>query len=78
MDRGGIEPPTPGFSVLLKSLNSSEKETIFEILEALGTAVEIDDISILPELLSVIEAWPKLPEAIKKAIMALIRSDDSD
>ena len=85
MDRGGIEPPTPGFSVGLSSrpdslLTSDElsgcdssgngDETgTQQKAQHLGGSSALND----PRLARLIEVWPMLAQDVKRAILRLAR-----
>ncbi len=92
VDRGGIEPPTPGFSVglssapdsLLTSHNLSgcdssgngEESGTQQKAQHLDGYLTRND----PRLARLIEVWPMLAEDVKRAILRLTRlvGDDSD
>ena len=84
--RGGIEPPTPGFSIGVSSSPESQltghHHTSYAntsdgpINEAQQKAQHYgrDPVEITPDLTQVIEAWPTLPPAIREAILAILRA----
>jgi hypothetical protein len=84
--RGGIEPPTPGFSIGVSSAPESaltgHHQTSYEnspdgpITEAQQKAQHYgrDPVENAPELTQVVEAWPTLPPAIREAILAMLRA----
>ena len=84
--RGGIEPPTPGFSIGVSSAPESQltghHHTSYAntsdgpITEAQQEAQHYgrDPVEITPDLAQVIEAWPTLPPAIREAVLATLRA----
>jgi len=79
--RGGIEPPTPGFSIGVSSAHESaitgyhhtgyvntSDGPITEPQQYRQETAEFD-----PDLGQLIEAWPTLPPAIREAILAMLR-----
>ena len=86
MGRGGIEPPTPGFSVGVSSAPDSSltghHQTGYEntpdgpIGEAQQKAQHYgrEPVEITADLAQVIEAWPTLPPAIREAVLAMLRA----
>ena len=79
--RGGIEPPTPGFSIGVSSAPESQltghHQTSYvntsdgPITEAQQKEQQYgrDPVEITSDLAQVIEAWPTLPPAIREAIL---------
>jgi len=75
MGRSGFEPPTHGFSVRCSEDVSAEKtETCGNPAEALTSNLTPESPKLPPDLAEIISAWPLLPEAIRAAILAIIRA----
>jgi hypothetical protein len=83
LGRGGIEPPTHGFSVRCRKDTSQEKTKTCKSTETQLTPqltpktpkqAEIDTQNLLPDLAEIVTIWPELPEHIKAAIKALIQT----
>ena len=86
MGRGGIEPPTPGFSIGVSSAPDSSltghHQTGYEntpdgpIGDAQQKAQHYgrEPVEITADLAQVIEAWPTLPPAIREAVLAMLRA----
>ena len=83
MGRGGIEPPTHGFSVRCSNSAGVDGTRTYEnSAEALTPQLtpeipkqgEIDTSKLSSELAEIVAVWPKLPEHIKRAIRALVRT----
>jgi hypothetical protein len=86
MGRGGIEPPTHGFSVRCKKNVSREKGKTCETANTQLTPQltpkspkqpKIDTENLPPDLTEIVAVWPKLPEHIKAAIKALVHTHSS-
>ena len=76
---GGFEPPTHGFSVLCRKNTNPDKtktcETTKEQLTPKTQKQGKNDTQNLPaDLAEIIAVWPQLPEAIRSAIVAIVRS----
>jgi len=87
--RGGIEPPTPGFSIGVSSASDSSltdhHQTSYantsdgpiteaqQIAQQYGQETTEND----PDLTRVIEAWPSLPAALHAAVLAMIDAADT-
>ena len=68
----GFEPTYNGFAARPLASTSTEKRSTFEQApEQLG-AHKAED----PNLATVVEAWPKLPEGTRKAVKAMIEAAD--
>ena len=77
MVRGGVEPPTHGFSVR-EETGCFPGNTAFSANPgANAVAVETKPAHIAPDLQAIIDAWPTLPEAIRAGILAMIRAAGS-
>jgi hypothetical protein len=83
MGRGGVEPPTHGFSVRCQENTTNEtintcgnqQPPLTPQLTPESQKQAQLDISKLPsELTEVVSAWPNLPEHIKTAIMSLVNA----
>jgi len=83
MGRGGIEPPTHGFSVRCSKNITTEKaktcETTKEPLTPQLTPKspkqpKIDTSGLPSDLAEIVAVWPELPEYIKAAIKAMIET----
>ena len=72
--RGGVEPPTLGFSVTEQTAKSSGDTTISASAGANAGAVETKTAHDDPDLQAIIDAWPALPEAIKAGIVAMVQA----
>ena len=79
MGRAGIEPATPGFSVLcpdsarpklVKALRPPDPV----IAAPAQRAGRVEAPTPPPDLAAVVAAWPTLPEAIKAGILAMVRA----
>ena len=71
MDRGGIEPPTHGFSVREQTALFPRKSGIPEVT---GSKSPQANEPFDADLQAVIDRWPELPEPIKAGIVAMIRA----
>ena len=77
--RGGFEPPTHGFSVHCTGNTSLDR---IETCESPKTQLtqnsqkqgKIDTSELSPDHVEVVTVWPELPDHIKAATKALIRS----
>jgi hypothetical protein len=70
VDRAGIEPATHGFSVCKEYQKTPPKTTISP---AVDTDFDTTSPSLVdPDLARIIEAWPQLPDPIRRAVLALI------
>ena len=74
MGRGGLEPPTHGFSIhcqgeLTDCRSNTSEPCKKNLAENLALLVQEH-----PDLAQIGEAWPNLPEHIKQAIKALINT----
>jgi hypothetical protein len=83
MGRGGFEPPTHGFSVRCTENTSAEKTKTCEAVETQLTPQltpksqkqsKIDTSELPPDLAEIVTVWPVLPDHIKVAIKALIKT----
>ena len=83
MGRSGFEPPTHGFSVRCSTPvnidTASDYENVTNKLTPNLTPKhqkqgEIDTSRLSDDLAEVIEMWPKLPDAIRSAIVAIVRA----
>ncbi len=72
LGRGGLEPPTHGFSVRCSDSVSSDGATTYANVDPALTALLTDSCRKWPELIAVVEAWPELPEAVKAGIVAMV------
>jgi len=81
MGRGGIEPPTHGFSVRCSKNASPEQTKTCEISKTQLTPQltpksqkqgQIDTQNLPADLAEIVAVWPKLPEYIKVAVKALV------
>ena len=72
--RGGIEPPTHGFSVCEETGCFPGNAAVFANPGANAVAVETKPAHLAPDLQAIIDAWPTLPEAIRTGIVAMIRA----
>jgi hypothetical protein len=82
MGRSGFEPPTHGFSVRCTKNTSVEKTKTCETAKTQLTPQltpksqkegEIGAQNIPPDLAEIVAVWSKLPDAIRSAIVAIIR-----
>jgi hypothetical protein len=70
--RGGVEPPTHGFSVR-EETGCFPGNTAFSANPgANAVAVETKPAHISPDLQAVIDRWSNLPDAIKAGILAMV------
>jgi len=83
LGRGGIEPPTHGFSVrCTKNVTPEETNTCETAKEQLTPQLtpkspkqgEMDTSELPPDLVEIKAAWPELPEAIRSVIVAAVRA----
>ena len=74
MVRGGVEPPTHGFSVSEETSDFPGNTAVFANPGANAVALETKPAHIAPDLQVIIDAWPTLPEAIQAGILAMIRA----
>jgi len=83
MGRGGLEPPTHGFSVRCsKNTNTCETKTCETSKEPLTPQLtpqshkqpQIDTSKLPPDLARIIESWPTLPDHIKAAIKIMVET----
>ena len=83
MGRGGIEPPTHGFSVRCsENTNLEETETYKNSNEQLTPQLtpnsqkqgKINTCNLTADLAEIVAIWLKLPEHIKAAIKALVQT----
>ena len=65
METTGIEPATSGLQTIKPREKSLENSMLFYALAQFATQFAM-------ELAKIIEAWPKLPEPIQKAMLTLI------
>jgi len=69
---------TRTFNLLIKSQSATPeipgKKAHSENCAAPGAAVGSENTPIDPDLAAVVDAWPKLPEAIRAGILAMIRA----
>jgi hypothetical protein len=81
MGRGGIEPPTHGFSVrCCKDTNPGKTKTCETTKEQLTPQLtpkspnqaKIDTQNLPADLAGIVEVWPELPEHIKAAVKVLV------
>jgi hypothetical protein len=72
--RGGVEPPTHGFSVSEETSYFPGKTAFSANPGANAVALETQPAHIAPDLQTIIDAWPTLPEAIRTGILAMIRA----
>ena len=70
MVRGGIEPPTHGFSVHQQTAKSPGKTLVSKAAGAVETKTCNSD----ADLQAIIDRWPDLPEAIRAGIVAMVRA----
>ena len=71
MGRGGLEPPTHGFSVReIDNLNTSKKSTC-DFEHRAAAVNDAKSVHETPELQVLIERWDDLPESIRKQIIEL-------
>jgi hypothetical protein len=75
--RGGVEPPTLGFSVTEQTAKSSGNRPISRSAGADAGAVETKNAHADPDLQAIIDAWPSLPEAIRAGILAVAKAAGS-
>ena len=78
MGRGGIEPPTHGFSVRCRKNITADKRKTCEIPKEQLTPksqnqAKIDTQKLPADLAKVVAAWPEVPEHIKTAIKSLLQ-----
>ena len=74
MGRGGVEPPTHGFSVRCDNGITSAQDSTSESSQknlSLYLALLVQK---HPDLALIAEAWPNLPEHIRAAIKALVQT----
>ena len=74
MGRGGIEPPTHGFSVRGNRPETPDISADWTIGAAPALHPAPDSAVSDPDLRLLIEAWPALPEALRAGIMAMVRA----
>ncbi len=83
MGRGGFEPPTHGFSVrCTKNTNPDKTKTCETSKEQLTPQLtpetqkqgKNDTLELPADLAEIVRCWPKLPSAIRSAIVAIVRS----
>ena len=85
MGRGGIEPPTHGFSVRCsknitadktKTCETSKEQLTLQLTPNSQKQPEIDTEKLPADLAEIISVWPELPEHIKAAIKALVQTNN--
>jgi len=69
-----IELATHGFSVRADTPENTGKTSVSSEAGADAGAVETKLAQFSPDLQSLIDAWPTLPEAIKAGILAMVRA----
>jgi hypothetical protein len=83
MGRGGVEPPTHGFSVRCsknittddtKTCETSKPQLTLQLTPNSPKQGKIDTPELSPDLAEIVNIWPELPEHIKAAFKALIQS----
>jgi hypothetical protein len=72
--RGGVEPPTHGFSVRQQTPENTGKTQVSDAAGADAGAVETKTAQFPPDLQALIDAWPTLPDAIRAGILAMVRA----
>jgi len=72
--RGGIEPPTHGFSVCEETGYFPGNTAVSANPGANAVALESKPAHFDPDLQAIIDAWPTLPEAIRTGILAMMRA----
>ena len=79
--RGGIRTHTPltGYGILSPDATRGNPEENADLQKgaAPGAAVGAENGPIDPDLARVIEAWPKLPAAIRAGVLAMIDAADT-
>ena len=83
MGRGGVEPPTHGFSVRCrknttpektKTCKTSKEQLTPQLTPKTQEQGKIDTQNLPPDLAEIVAIWPQLPEHIKAAIKALVQT----
>ena len=83
MGRGGVEPPTHGFSVRCskntnpdktKTCKTTEQQLTPQLTPKSPKQPKIDTSELPSDLAEIVQLWPELPEHIKAAIKALIQT----
>ena len=78
LGRGGLEPPTHGFSVRCPDAISDCDETTYNSDDPPSATESAILIEKWPDLASVVTAWPDLPEPVRAGIAAMVKASTRD
>ncbi len=73
MGRGGLEPPTHGFSVRDRNEVNTEEESTYENNSRPSATALAKTLLKFPELQEIIEAWETLPEDTREQIYQIVQ-----
>ena len=70
----GVEPTNGGFANRSPTPENTEKTDVSVAVGANAVALGPKVEQFAPDLQAIIDAWPKLPDAIKAGIVAMVRT----